>query len=111
MTRIRVVPKARPPDRAHTTLAEPVMSALALKFGLELFIGRRRAQAPRRSVLQHFMKHRSGKPVPRRSPAAASCSPRARRRWRTPCAGAAPKVVPAVPPCSTPCVHTRAWTP
>ncbi|MBL0391294.1 response regulator [Ramlibacter monticola] len=40
------------------------MSALALKFGLELFIGRRRAQAPRRSVLQHFMKHRSGKPGP-----------------------------------------------
>ena len=36
------------------------MTALTLKLGLELFIGKRRAQHPGRSVFQHFMKHRSG---------------------------------------------------
>ena len=36
------------------------MAALALKLGLELFIGKRGAQGSRRSVFQQFMKHPSG---------------------------------------------------
>jgi two-component system CAI-1 autoinducer sensor kinase/phosphatase CqsS len=36
------------------------MSTLALKFGLEKFIGRRRAQRLQRGLLQHLMKHSPG---------------------------------------------------